>query len=428
GMLKIWESKISRQNWKMKETDRLCELHFSKDDIIDYFEVEVNGKTIREPLTHKTLKPTAVPVFFPHKEPPKPPRKLPAKRETKTPPVMLKSLNVTKYINLHGNEDDHTFENEDNEPSPGAPFPQTFGESLFCDSSVLSLPDDWYVRRKESIVCLHINNNIEVDRYVVFDKNPDVVIDARVFLDKKEIPSLRTAYDFLKKVNSLVLCPGTGIKNVRSDGCYLYVGGKPGQSAAPRCHSCFPRRKALQKQNLRNIVAVANRKKKHREIKRTIKNQKSRISTLQDKLGSLMKKIEETKQDNVDKLLASLPTVQGMAVKACINAARAKSPKGRRYTKEWMYGCILMRMKGPALYRKMQQQNILALPSPRTIQRYLKKMKPAYGFQRTTFDLLGQKSAEMSEAQRHGALLFDEMKLTEGLSFDKKFSEGSWSH
>lgn len=117
-----------------------------------------------------------------------------------------------------------------------------------------------------------------------------------------------------------------------------------------------------------------------------------------------MKKCEEMSNEKFEAILSLLPPVQQEAVKACMNAAKAKSPKGRRYTKAWVYECILMRMKGPALYRQMREQNILALPSPRQIQRYLKKMRPAFGFQHATFELLKQKVAEMDESERHGKL------------------------
>ncbi|KAK3921473.1 DNA transposase, partial [Frankliniella fusca] len=132
-----------------------------------------------------------------------------------------------------------------------------------------------------------------------------------------------------------------------------------------------------------------------------------------------MKKYDTSQKEKIDTLLASLPPNQHLSVQACINAAKAKSKKGRRYTKQWMFECILMRMKGPALYRKKQQDDILPLPSPRTIQRYLKKMKPAYGFNRVTFELLAQKAESMPADERHGSLLLDEMKLTEGIYYDK---------
>ncbi|KAK3907822.1 DNA transposase [Frankliniella fusca] len=46
-------------------------------------------------------------------------------------------------------------------------------------------------------------------------------------------------------------------------------------------------------------------------------------------------------------------------------------------------------------------------------------MKPAFGFQHGTFELLAKKGEEMTEAQRHGSLLLDEMKVEEGLDWDK---------
>ncbi|KAK3932240.1 Retinol dehydrogenase 11, partial [Frankliniella fusca] len=430
GMKKIWEAKISRQNWKMKDTDRLCELHFARDDVIDSFEVEINGKILREPLTNKRLKPTAVPVYFPHKEDPKPARKPPAKRESPSAPPRNRKKKKVNNDNENGVTDTENIcdaneqsNYEENEPSPGAPFPSTFGETLFSDTTIITLPDNWYIRKKESVVCLHINDDISVDKYIIFDKGTENV---KVFLSKREVSFLNCkihtpedASDFLKVVDTCLECPGTGVNNIKSEDCYFFIGGKPGQKPAPRCQKCYDRRKALQKQRLRSVASAIKASKKRKELKKTVKNQRARITSLTGKLDEKMKLIDEMKQETVQKLLASLPPVQSIAVQACISAAKTKSPKGRRYSKQWMYECILMRMKGPALYRKMQQQNILPLPSTRTIQRYLRKMRPAYGFQRSTFDLLNQKCTVLSEGQRHGALLIDEMKLTEGLTYDK---------
>jgi len=115
-----------------------------------------------------------------------------------------------------------------------------------------------------------------------------------------------------------------------------------------------------------------------------------------------MAKYDNLKEEVVQVLLNSLPPSQRHMVKACIACAKVKGLKGRRYSKDWMYECILMRYKGPALYRKLRRENILPLPSPQTIQRYIKKLNPAYGFQSTTFELLAKKTAEMPEDERHG--------------------------
>lgn len=120
-----------------------------------------------------------------------------------------------------------------------------------------------------------------------------------------------------------------------------------------------------------------------------------------------MKKYDELKTDQLEKILKTLPPRQQEAVKACISAARAKKPCGRRYTQQWIYECSLMRIKSPTLYRKMIRDEILALPSFRQLQRYMKKLKPAYGFLEPTFELLKQKAAAMTEDERHGKYYID---------------------
>jgi len=50
-----------------------------------------------------------------------------------------------------------------------------------------------------------------------------------------------------------------------------------------------------------------------------------------------------------------------------------------------------MKIKGPALYKKMRRENILPLPSQTTLQNYMQNLKPSYGFQENVFDILEEK-------------------------------------
>jgi hypothetical protein len=52
----------------------------------------------------------------------------------------------------------------------------------------------------------------------------------------------------------------------------------------------------------------------------------------------------------------------------------------------------------------MLRDNTLALPSLRTLQRYVKRLKPAYGFVPATFELLKLKTADMQESEKNGKL------------------------
>jgi len=61
-----------------------------------------------------------------------------------------------------------------------------------------------------------------------------------------------------------------------------------------------------------------------------------------------------------------------------------------------------MRIKSPKLYRKMRRDNILPLPSYTTLQRYIKKLRPVYGFSDATIKMMGLKVKEMTEMEKHG--------------------------
>lgn len=77
-----------------------------------------------------------------------------------------------------------------------------------------------------------------------------------------------------------------------------------------------------------------------------------------------------------------------------------------RYSNEYIYQCILMKIKGPALYRKMCRDNILPLPSQTTLQNYIKNLKPAYGFQENVFEILEEKVKLLDVNERHGKYSF----------------------
>lgn len=50
----------------------------------------------------------------------------------------------------------------------------------------------------------------------------------------------------------------------------------------------------------------------------------------------------------------------------------------------------------------MRRDNILPLPSYTTLQRYIKKIRPVYGFSDATIQIMGLKVKEMTEMEKHG--------------------------
>lgn len=80
--------------------------------------------------------------------------------------------------------------------------------------------------------------------------------------------------------------------------------------------------------------------------------------------------------------------IQQKIILQCHQAAQAKGPTGPRYQLDWIYECILMRIKDPCLYRHIRMKKILPLPCRTTVGRYMKKLHPMYGYQDSLFDVL----------------------------------------
>jgi len=75
-------------------------------------------------------------------------------------------------------------------------------------------------------------------------------------------------------------------------------------------------------------------------------------------LGNAQNDMKNVIATMVADIIKDLLDAQKEIVKACVMAANTK-PKGRRYSPEWVYECILMRIKSPSLCRRMQREKTL---------------------------------------------------------------------
>lgn len=125
------------------------------------------------------------------------------------------------------------------------------------------------------------------------------------------------------------------------------------------------------------------------------------MQTLTQELRETKKKMKQFSQERIDAILNELPKDQRELVATCFKAAKC-SKNGMRYTRAYVYDCLLMKMMSPKLYRKLRKEKKMPLPCEMTLSRCLEKIKPAYGFQRTTFCMMEKKKDHFTEAQRHG--------------------------
>ncbi|KAK3909704.1 Transposable element P transposase [Frankliniella fusca] len=311
--------------------------------------------------------------------------------------------------------------------------PLSLLETILKDPDIVERPNhNWLIHKGPNFInYVCVNDVIQIDRYIKIRKgssNPEVYLWQKRIMESSAATTLEDLTDLLREVDSLRACPGTGRNDwKRSDKCATYLA--PGGSKMrlpPRCFECAKKRSVAAKRVRRQITTKFNREKKNLEkrqqkalLKRKVARRDSKINKVLKKLENAIEQCALVKKEKVQEYIKNFPPKLQQVILSCINAARAKTPNGRRYTLNWVYECQMLRIKSLALYKKMCRDNFLPLPSLRTLQRYMRRLKPAYGFQETTFEMLKEKSPLMTEAERHCALLIDEMKLTEGLWVDK---------
>lgn len=115
----------------------------------------------------------------------------------------------------------------------------------------------------------------------------------------------------------------------------------------------------------------------------------------------------KTKAEVLEEAIKLLPKAQQEAVRAIFAASKRKGPSGRRYTAEWVYECLLMRIKDRKLYEHLRSHEILVLPCASTMRGYLRHYSGTFGFQPQTLELMKKKAEDLSENKRRGLRVFD---------------------
>ena len=80
---------------------------------------------------------------------------------------------------------------------------------------------------------------------------------------------------------------------------------------------------------------------------------------------------------------------QQTAIKRCVAAAKVKDKRAIRYSIQWIYTCLLLRIKSKKAYDHLRNHKILALPTCKTLMKYIQEIKGSYG---EHFHLSGEES------------------------------------
>ena len=77
---------------------------------------------------------------------------------------------------------------------------------------------------------------------------------------------------------------------------------------------------------------------------------------------SLKNEFSKLKEETVDNMIKTMPLKQQQVIKMCFKACLAQSKHGIRYTHNWVYECILMKIKSPHFIIKCVQKKFYHFP------------------------------------------------------------------
>ena len=97
------------------------------------------------------------------------------------------------------------------------------------------------------------------------------------------------------------------------------------------------------------------------------------------------------------------------------------NPKGRRYHPQFVRFCLSLHAKSSSAYKELQ--DVLALPSERTLINYKNVFKPKPGIHKDKIHQLQNEVSCYSGCQRFVGVIFDEMKIKSSLVFNKHSEE-----
>ncbi|KAL3252132.1 hypothetical protein MRX96_054941 [Rhipicephalus microplus] len=144
-------------------------------------------------------------------------------------------------------------------------------------------------------------------------------------------------------------------------------------------------------------------------VKDQLRSTKQQLRLCQVKIAKLTVQANRSRRSHQD--VQKLSAREKLIFDHWLMKANAKSATAARYEKEWIYDCLLLKIKSTAVYTFLHENEFLPLPNPRTLYGYLRNLKADFGFDSTLFTVLCEKLEAVPERERRGVLMFDEMSV-----------------
>lgn len=94
-----------------------------------------------------------------------------------------------------------------------------------------------------------------------------------------------------------------------------------------------------------------------------------------------------------------------------------------RYNVDWLFQCLLLRIKSPKAYEHLRDRNILPLrqwPCQSTIQRLISGIPGKFGLNDFAIEAIGKNLKGKSKETRKGSIVWDEMTVKKAVKFNSQ--------
>lgn len=136
-------------------------------------------------------------------------------------------------------------------------------------------------------------------------------------------------------------------------------------------------------------------------------------------MAQLKEQLTSEKSASISKHLMSLPPLQQLAFKTSLKQMEAKGPQGVRYSRSWVLNCLLLHISSPKAYNLIRKMNLLPLPTCSRLNQVLSGVPCEYGYNHVVLQALEAFFADKRDVEKYGTLVLDEIKLREGVEFNK---------
>lgn len=432
-LLQKWQRSIPRGDRVLSRKDKVCERHFDSTLVDREYVINVAGHSTIIPRGKPILCTDAVPHLFPNLAGYLSKPKL-ANRKRRCVTLTTSETVRKRTKKSQAAEPDHA-----SQPVVEISCDADISFVDLREASKSVCPKTWCMLFEEKCMSFCKLGMIKCQGMVIYSVSITDAMEVTVFYmgnvanlqHPSHIVRLNQLINLFSLLDSLHECPGNPDDELQKAISSSRVGIHDSHTwrhincarltERDRCLPCRKFRRVLQTAAAHKHKYVHRKICKRAERLRTVDRLRRRVDVLRAVSLRLKKSLSNATNSSLDKLLEPLSPNQQLAVKHCMRQVQAKSARGMRYDHRWILACILLRIKSPKAYEHLRDHSFLALPTRRTLGQYIDVVNAETGIAEDVIKLISQRVN--SAAERRGVLMFDEVKLREGIRFNSKLME-----